>query len=360
MKKQYRLLLLLLVLIPFLGFSNDDFTYSKQRNIKKAYIVNSDAGINIDNSYGTIFVTTWDEDKIEIDVLIKVSGDSEKWVNQKLAGIDVDFIALKSMVTAKTVFVNTNTKGNGRNNNFEINYTIKIPKNGTVKLNNKYGDIRTTDLFSTTDINCKYGRINLGKLNGNINTIQIGYCSDSTIESLKNGTITSKYSGLEIDKVNKLDLLSDYSEIEINEGNDVKYNSKYGSVKIKKLNSLDGIGNYLTIDIGSLSNQLKINTKYSNISIDIIQAKANNINIVAGYTGVDIGFQPNYFFDFDVSVRYGDFKYDNELSVSSKEETNNRVNNTKRVSGFFKKKGENKITVTSEYGSVKLYKKEVQ
>jgi hypothetical protein len=351
MKKQYNLFLFL-VLIPFLGFSNDDFTYSKQRNIKKAYIVNSDAGINIDNSYGTVFVTTWDEDKIEIDVLIKVSGDSEKWVNQKLAGIDVDFIALKSMVTAKTVFVNTNTKGNGRNNNFEINYTIKIPRNGTVKLNNKYGNISTSDLFSTTDINCKYGAINLGKLNGNSNTIQIGYCSNSTIEYLKNGAITSKYSELKIDAVSKLDLLSDYSEIEIIEGNDVKYNSKYGSVKIQKVNSLDANGNYLSIDIGSLSNQLKLYTKYSNVSIDAIQAKANNVTIMAGYTGVDIGFQPNYVFDFDVTVKYADFKYGNELDVSSKEETNY----TKKVSGFYKKKGVNKITIISDYGNVKMFK----
>ena len=84
MKKQFKLILLF-VLIPFLGFSNgDDFTYSKQKNIKKAYFVNSDAGVNIDNSYGNIVVTTWDEDKIELDIVIKVSGDSEKWVNQKL------------------------------------------------------------------------------------------------------------------------------------------------------------------------------------------------------------------------------------------------------------------------------------
>ena len=355
MKKQYNILLLLF-LIPFIGFSNDDFTFTKQKTISKAYIVNSDAGINIDNSYGSIFLTTWNEDKIEIEVLIKVSGDSEKWVNEKLAGIDVDFIGLKSMVTAKTVFTNTSTKNNGRNNNFEINYTIKIPKNGTVKLNNKYGNINTTDLFSTTDINCKYGKINLGKLNGNSNTIYIGYCSNSTIEYFKSGVITSKYSGLKMSEVAKLDLLSDYSEIEINEGNDLKYNSKYGSVKIKKLNTLDGNGNYLTIDIGSLSNQLKLSTKYSNISIDAIQSKANNINIVAGYTGVDIGFQPNYFFDFDVSVRYGDFKYDNELNVNSKEETNY----TKRVSGFYKKKGLNKVSIISDYGNVKLYKKEGQ
>lgn len=351
MKKQYRLLLLL-ILIPFLGFSNDAFTYSKQRNIKKAYIVNSDAGINIDNSYGTIFVTTWDEDKIEIDVLIKVSGDSEKWVNQKLAGIDVDFIALKTMVTAKTTFENSNTKNNGRNNNFEVNYTIKFPRNGTVKLNNKYGNIITSDLFSTTDINCKYGKISLGKLNGNSNTILIGYCSNSTIAYLKNGAITSKYSELKIDEVSKLDLVSDYSEIEIIEGNDVKYNSKYGSVKIQKVNSLDANGNYLTIDVGSLSNQLKIYTKYSSVSINAIQAKANNIAIVAGYTDVKLGFQPNYVFDFDVTVKYADFKYDKELDISSRENTSY----TKKVSGFYKKKGVNNVTVTSDYGDVKMFK----
>lgn len=351
MKKQFKIVLTLL-LIPFLGFSNDDFNYSKQKNINKAYIVNSDAGINIDNSYGNIFVTTWNEDKIEIEVLIKVSGDSEKWVSQKLDAIDVNFMALKSMVTAKTVFENGVSKNNGRNNSFEINYTIKIPKNGTVTLNNKYGNISTTDLFSSTDINCKYGKINLANLNGNNNKIQIGYCSKSTIEYLKNGTVTSKYSGLQIERLAKIDLISDYSEIQIGEGNEVKYNSKYGSVKIDKVNSLDANGNYLTIDIGSLVNQIKLYTKYSNVSIDAIQPKANNVAIVAGYTGINIGFQSSYVFDFDVAVKYGDFKYDSELTVNSKEETNY----TKRVSGYYKKKGENKIMVTSDYGNVRLYK----
>jgi len=355
MKKQFKIFFLFL-LMPFLGYSNEDFGYSKQKSINKAYLVNSDAGINIDNSYGTIFVTTWNEDKIEIDVLIKVSGDSEKWVNQRIDAIDVNFIALKNMVTAKTVFENNVSKNNGKNNSFEINYTIKIPKNGSVTLNNKYGGISTTDLFSSTNINCKYGKINLGKLNGNSNTIQIGYCSKSTIDYLKNGSVISKYSGLKIDRLAKIDLISDYSEIEIGEGSDIKYNSKYGSVKIDKVNSLDANGNYLTIDIGSISNQLKLYTKYSNVTIDAIQPKASNITIAAGYTGVNIGFQSNYVFDFDVTVKYADFKYDNELNVNSKEETNY----TKRISGFYKKKGENKITVTSDYGNVKLYKNDVQ
>ena len=235
MKKQFKILVILF-LIPFLGFSNDDFAYAKQKTISKAYIVNSDAGINIDNSYGNIFVTTWNEDKVEIEVIIKVSGDSEKWVNQKLDAIDVNFIGLKNMITAKTVMDNKISNKHGRNNNFQINYTIKIPKNGTVTLNNKYGGISTTDLFSTTDITCKYGKINLGSLNGSSNKIEIGYCSKSEIEYLKYGNVISKYSGLKVVKVAKMDLVSDYSDIEITEGNDVKYNSKYGSIKIDKVN----------------------------------------------------------------------------------------------------------------------------
>lgn len=356
MKKQFKIVLSLFLLLPFLGFSNDDFNYTKQKVINKAYHVNSDAGINIDSSYGNIFVTTWNEDKIEIEVVIKVSGNDEKWVNEKLAGIDVNFTALKSMVSAKTIFGSLSTRTNGRNNSFEVNYTVKIPKNGTSKLNNKYGNIGTGDLYSTTDIICKYGKINLGRLNGNSNTIQIGYCSNSTIEFLKNGAVTARYSGLKIDESNKLDLLSDYSEIEINQGNDIKYNSRYGSVKIKKLNTLDGNGNYLTIYAGSVANQLNLKARYSNVNIDNIQPKANNIQIAAAYTGIDIGFQNNYTFDFDVSVKYADFKYDNEISIYSKEETNT----SKKISGYYKKKGENKVSITSEYGNVKLFKSDVK
>jgi hypothetical protein len=104
MQKQFKIFIFLF-LLPFIGFSNDDFSYSKQKTISKAYIVNSDAGIDIENSYGSIFVSTWNEDKIEINVQIKVSGDSEKWVNQKLDAIDVTFIGLQLRPSSKIAYL---------------------------------------------------------------------------------------------------------------------------------------------------------------------------------------------------------------------------------------------------------------
>ena len=217
MKKHYNILILF-ILIPFLGFSNDGTFISKQKSIKKTYIVNSNAGIDIDNKYGNISVSTWDEDKIDLDITIKVTGGNENWVNEKLNSIDIDITALKSMVTAITKIGNSSLISKGSSNSFEINYVIKIPKNGTVKLNNRYGNISAVSLESTTDITCKYGKVNLGKLNSSDNHIQIEYCQNSSIDYIKNGTIEARYSGLKINDSGNLNLDTNYTDLIISEG----------------------------------------------------------------------------------------------------------------------------------------------
>jgi hypothetical protein len=350
MKKLFKYILLALV-IPFLGFSNgDDLAFTKQKNIKKAYFVNSDAGITIDNSYGTIFVTTWDEDKVELDILIKVSGNSESWVNKRIDDIDVDINALKSMVSAKTIIQKSDFYNNGNNNSFEINYTIKIPKNGSVNLNNKYGDIIISDLLNTSNIICKYGKITLGKLNGNSNSIQIEYSKNSTIDYVKNGNIEARYSGLAINKAVNLELDLNYTDLTVLESQNVKYDCNYGKFKFQKVNSIDGGGNYLTVDIGEIMNNLNLAANYCKISVANINEKANNINITAGYTGISLGYDTNYAFDFDLSARYGSIKNDSNLEILNSE----IKNNSKKISGYHKKKGINKVSINSNYGNITL------
>lgn len=349
MKKQCKLLILF-ILIPFLGHAIDnDFLHSKEKNIKKAYYVNPDATLSIENLYGNISVITWNENQIELDISIKVSGDNENWVNQRINDIDIDIVALKGMISAKTILGNSNYKSHGKNNSFEINYTLKIPKNGSIKLNNKYGNITTADLLADADIKCKYGKITLGRLSGN-STIQMEYCSNSSVVFLKKGMVTAKYSNLKIDETTKLDLISDYTDIEIEESDVIKYNSKYGKIRIQNVKTLDASGNYLTIKIGEVFDYLKLNTKYSSLVVQTINAKSNSVAIVAGYTGINIGYNTNFAFDFNILLKYANFKYNNELEIDSKEE----VSNSKKYSGFHKKKGLNNINIISDYGNVTL------
>ncbi len=350
MKTPFKLLIIAF-LLPLLGFSNGyDLAFTKQKNIKKAYIVNSDAGINIDNMYGNIYVTTWDEDKIEIDVLIKVSGDNEAWVTKRISDIDVEIEALKSMVSARTIIGRSDFYNNGNSNSMEINYTIKIPKNGSINLNNKYGDIITGDILNKTDIILKYGKITLGKLNNTSNNIQINYASNSTIQYIKSGNIACKYSGLTVDSSASLNLLSEYTTVVIGEIGSLNLNTKYGGLKIGNVKNIDAIGKYTGFKIGEVSNKAIIDTKYGGININSL--KADKVDITAGYSTISLGYNSDYAFDFDISLNYSNLHAESDLEYSNREE----VKNSKQYNGFCKRKGVNKINITSNYGSVNLNK----
>ena len=351
MKTLYNLLLIL----PIIVFGNeiDLGKFTKQKEIKKAYIVNSDAGISIKNTYGSVYVTTWDEDKIELFVNIKVSGDNEKWVQKRIDDIDVNIEALKSMVTAETILTKSLYTFNGKDNSFEINYTIKIPKNGSVKINNKYGSIITTDLFANTNLNCEYGKLTLGRLNGNSNIIAFDYCPKSTIEYLKNGSISADYSGFTLTDFGKVALNADYTDCTIGNGSDLRYDCNYGKLSLGNINTVDGKGDYLSFRIKQVSNTLKIRTDYSKITVDEIDASANAIIIDCEYTAVDLKFAADFYFNFDVDLKYANFKYDKDLEFNSKQETAF----AKNYQGFYKKSGGSKINIQSGYGNVSLTKK---
>ncbi|TDW51341.1 hypothetical protein EV144_10113 [Flavobacterium sp. 270] len=353
MKKHYSILILLL-LIPFLGFSNDDTFISKQKNIKKTYIVNSNAGIDIDNKYGNVTISTWDEDKIDLDITIKVSGADEKWVDEKLSSIDVNITALKSMVSAETTIGNSIMKSNTRANSFEINYVIKIPKNGSVKLLNKYGNINVANIEGTSDITCKYGKVVLGKLNGSSNRVAIAYCQNSTIDYIKSGTIEARYSGLKITDSGNINLDSNYTDVIVSDGQNIKYDCNYGNLKFQKINSFNGSGNYLTIAIGEISDNININTNYSKVNIGTITGNGGNVNINSGYTDVSVGYNTNYAFDFNISTKYSNIRNSEDLEITTTE----TKNNSKNINGYHKKKGQNKVQITSTYGNVTLTKKQ--
>lgn len=351
MKKQFKLLFALL-LFPIIVFGNniDLGKFTKQKEIRKAYIVNSDAGISIKNSYGNVYVTTWDEDKIELNIIIKVSGDNEKWVLKKIDEIDVNIEALKSMVSAETTFGSAMKGNSSKNNSFEINYTIKIPKNGTVKIKNNYGSIITTDLFSSTNMSCDYGKITLGRLNGNSNAISFDYCTKSSIEYIKTGTISADYSGFTLKEFGNVTLNSDYTDCTIGDGANLKYSCNYTKLLVGNINNLDGDGDYLNVKVNQVSNALQISTAYSKIVIAQIDEKAKAISINAEYTAIELAYNPNFAFNFDINLKYANLKYNGDFEFNSKQEKSF----SKIYQGYYKKSGVNKVSIQSEYGNVSL------
>src|SRR5690606_20679525 len=104
---QFNYMILLFLISPLTLLANDgklNGRYTKEKTIKKEYTVNADALLKVSNSYGNLNITSWNENRVVIEVHIKTNGNNEDRVQKKLDEITIDFEGNSSMVSAKTNF----------------------------------------------------------------------------------------------------------------------------------------------------------------------------------------------------------------------------------------------------------------
>ncbi|MEL6484770.1 MAG: hypothetical protein AAFP96_07980, partial [Bacteroidota bacterium] len=282
--------------------------YTKEKTIKKEFKVNSDALFKVKNSYGNLNLTSWNEDRIVIEVRIKTNGNNEERVIDRLNEIDVDFENSASMVSARTMFGqkdNWGWKWNKKKNvNVQVNYIIKLPVKNSVNLSNDYGHIYLDRIDGHAKISCDYGKIEAGELRGRNNELRFDYTSRSTFDYINSGQIIADYSGFTIEKAGNLSLRTDYTNAVIKDMENLDYASDYGSIQAEKLKSISGNGSYIGIKLGDVHGDVKLTSDYGSIKINRMAPDAGDVNIRTDYTGIKIGYDPDYHFDFEITTEY--------------------------------------------------------
>lgn len=359
MKLQFKILMILLMAPAIMVANHIKFNgkYTKEKTVKKEFVVNMNAALKINNSYGNIDIITWNENRTVIEVHIKTNSDNEEKAQKKLDDITIEFSANPSLVSAKTLFNKKrdswNFWGNNNNVSMEINYTIKLPVTNSVDLNNDYGAISLDKLEGNAKIDCDYGQLLIGELRADDNYLTFDYTSKSTIAYMKSGKINADYSGFTLEKGERLELIADYTQSEVIEIENLNYNCDYGKVTVGKAKNILGRGDYVTNRIGIVYGSLNLNTDYGSIKVERLMGSAKDVIINADYTGIKLGFVDNYSFDFNLDLSYASLKGEEYVTVTKSAKENSRSS----YSGYHGKKGSgNSINVKSDYGSVTFYK----
>ncbi|WP_167964348.1 DUF4097 family beta strand repeat-containing protein [Saonia flava] len=356
----YKYTAVILFFLPTVLLANNgDLTgrYTKEKTIKKEYNVNPDALLKVNNSYGNLNITSWNENRVVIEVHIKTNGNNEEKVQRKLDQISVDFDANNSMVSARTIFNKNKSSWGwnwGNNNvNMQINYTIKLPIKNSVNLSNDYGSIILDRVDGHAKINCDYGRLDIGELRGRNNQLNFDYTSRSSIDYINSGEIIADYSGFSIKKAGDLIIKADYTNADVEKMGNLEYSSDYGSMEIGEANNVHGTGDYINVRVGNVHGSVDISADYGSVKIANMEADAGNINIRTDYTGIKIGYDSGYYFDFDITTEYAGVsgKDDFEISISIEK------SQEKHYKGYRGKENSgNHVSVDSEYGSVSFNK----
>jgi len=353
----FKIPLALLLVVPMLlsaGNGKLKGKYTKEKTIKKEYDVNADALLKVNNSYGNLNITSWDGNKLMIEVHIKTNGNNEEKVQKKLDQITVDFDASSSMVSAKTIFNKDKSSwgwnwGNNNNVNMQINYTIKLPIKNSVHLNNDYGAIILDRIDGHAKIYCDYGRLEIGELRGRNNQLNFDYTSKSTIDFMESGTINADYSGFTIGKAGDLTIKADYTNSTIKKMGNLDYNTDYGNIEVGEAKNVQGTGDYITVKLGNIHGNVDITSDYGSIKIAKMASDAGNLQIRSDYTGVKVGYDAGYHFNFEIKTSYA--------GVSGKDNFEMNISEVKNTSKYYKghygsSNSGNSVYITSDYGGI--------
>ncbi len=129
--------------------------------------MNKDATLAIKNKFGKIHCQNWDKNAISIEVTITLEASSQDKANKYFDKISISFTGNADRVTATTSF-DDNLFGNN-NNEFSIDYMVKMPKTIGIELDHKFGDIILEEVQGPSIIELGYGSLKVNKLSGNDN-----------------------------------------------------------------------------------------------------------------------------------------------------------------------------------------------
>jgi hypothetical protein len=300
------------------------------KTYSKSYAVDGNDKLEIENKYGRVNVNTWNKNEIKVDVQIK--GDaSDAETAQKL----IDAISISDSKAGNIVSFRTNFGGGSSSiwnlfNNMnerhkvEVNYTINMPSGISLEMNNRYGAVVLPSLSGKVVLDNAYGSLTAKALSNPANELNLRYY-EVNIEELSGGQL----------------------------------NLSYGSLKLGNVGRLEANVNYAPIDIGKLTSSGSFNVRYGGgIKINEISKMLKNLDINSTYSSVNINLKGDESFDFDVTVKYGSFNYDdNKIKVTSKSPSDDErgSRSVRSYRGYMgNSNSNNKISISSTYQSVKL------
>ncbi|MEP6647469.1 MAG: DUF4097 family beta strand repeat-containing protein [Saprospiraceae bacterium] len=317
---------LLLLLVPFFAFMLKDSEHVEKK-VNREFTIQPNGYVTLTNKYGSLDVAIGEDNQVKINVTISAKASSEKKAQEAVDRISIDFEEGNNRVQATTNIESANgwlSWFNFGKTEMEINYQVLVPKDIYLDLTNKYGDIYMESTDRDLKIELAYGNIRLGDVNANLK-MDMSY-SEGNISQIKDGDITLKYSDLEMEdgqnvtmnnryvdlktgSIQKLNLESAYSNLKSVSIGQFEYNGKYDDVVLDRAGSVHAETAYTDIVIDEVEKGGDFDMRYGDLQLKQIHRGFSNININTSYTGVEIELTSDASFSIDAETNYCDISH---------------------------------------------------
>ncbi len=284
-------------------------TYSEKKTYMKSFPVNRDMTLEIDNKYGTIHITSWNIDSVEIKAEVEAYASDHNRLDRMFRGVDVNITGSSFLIRAETSFKQNismlfesfkglTSKIIPYDSKLQINYFINAPEYMDIRITNKYGDVYMENNTGKLIINLSNGAFKANSLN-EINGDDLLFCN-ATINRIANGRLNLSFSEVEIDESQNLNITSISSKINLERVETVRTESRRDKYYIGTTGALTGDSYFSDFRIEELQREINLDTRYGELDADFISKGIEMITINSNFTDISLTFDPSVSYSLDI------------------------------------------------------------
>jgi hypothetical protein len=317
-KKLFSSILFLTALLVAAPFGSLAQTFSEKRVESKSFRLKPGTMVQVYNKYGNVNIMPWDKDSVRFVVSIAAQSKQETKIRKILSSIDCEMISTARFISARTVFHDNSTtfwkdvvsyagKVINSGNNLQIDYTVYMPVNHPLKVENKFGNIYMGNHKANVDISLSNGDLQARDFLGNLKLdLEFGSAS---LQDIEKAQLDINYSDLSLQNVKLLTLTSRSSTFDFDKASSLELNSTRDKINIRTCETLSGDASFSRIKINSLETNCTITAKYGEFKLNGISRNFRTIYIKTEFTDVLLGMNPQ-------SAYSADLLYDAKTTLS--------------------------------------------
>ena len=268
--------------------------YEKSREESKGFPAGAETTIQVVNKYGNIHVLPWDKDSVRFDVSIRVESGKQSKVEKTFENISIEFTESMYYVIAQTVFGNQKsafwTDVTDLANSMlssgsaaQIDYTIYVPADNELSIENKFGNVYMTDHRGKVVIKLSNGDFR----GGSFKQMELEHSFGNVIvDNLASASLELSYSELKLKKAGELRITSKSSKATIESSSNIRINSRRDTYYFDEAGMINGETSFSYLTFHRLNGDLILTTNYGSLGIDSYGKGFSMLNVAAAYTDI--------------------------------------------------------------------------
>lgn len=318
----------------------------RKKTIVLLYDVEQQDRLNISNKFGQVKVDLWKRSEIQITVRVTAHSLAEETLESYLNAVVIDERREGSQINIATVIQSlegqnwptpSDSKDSLIGNYLQIDYTISMPAQNGLTVNNKFGNTIISTFKAPLAVFVQYGNFSANSLTHSETSIKV------------------EYGTAEIKKMNDGGVDVSYGNLDVKSANIVKLSNKWGKLRLGKANELTTTVSYSETDIGIVHQSALITISFSKkFHIERLPETLANLDMAISYSSVVLPVDRNSNYNFDVSMTNGGFTYPANRSIvlMNQSTTGTESSSVKRYSGTVGKGTGSKVQLVGDYSTV--------